>query len=98
MPVKSQTRKIGLININPLKSIQLLIIFSFVISGGSIPNTTDILGVQPRYHLRSGYAGLQIDEGSIINEVKSCLNEMVHILVKLKVKICVFVSLPVRNV
>ncbi|XP_063910969.1 LON peptidase N-terminal domain and RING finger protein 1 [Zophobas morio] len=28
----------------------------------SIPNTTDILGIQPRYHLRSGFAGLQINE------------------------------------
>ncbi|RZB39937.1 LON peptidase N-terminal domain and RING finger protein 2, partial [Asbolus verrucosus] len=28
----------------------------------SIPNTADILGIQPRYHLRSGFAGLQIDE------------------------------------
>lgn len=25
-----------------------------------VPNTEDILGVEPRYHLRSGYAGLQI--------------------------------------
>ncbi|XP_072400012.1 LON peptidase N-terminal domain and RING finger protein 3 [Diabrotica undecimpunctata] len=26
----------------------------------AVPNTVDILGVEPRYHLRSGYAGLQI--------------------------------------
>lgn len=26
----------------------------------SVPKTEDILGVEPRYHLRSGYAGLHI--------------------------------------
>jgi Lon protease-like protein len=33
----------------------------------TVPNTTDILGVEPRYHLRSGFAGLQINEANKIN-------------------------------
>lgn len=28
-----------------------------------VPNTEDILGIQPRYHLRSGYSGLQLKHG-----------------------------------
>ncbi|XP_008199510.3 LON peptidase N-terminal domain and RING finger protein 2 [Tribolium castaneum] len=32
------------------------------IAENTIPNTTDILGIQPRYHLRSGFAGLQISD------------------------------------
>nr|XP_023019065.1 LON peptidase N-terminal domain and RING finger protein 1 [Leptinotarsa decemlineata] len=30
-------------------------------SGVLVPNAVDILGVEPRYHLRSGYAGLQVN-------------------------------------
>ncbi|CAH1989069.1 unnamed protein product [Acanthoscelides obtectus] len=31
-------------------------------TGPKVPETVDILGVEPRYHLRSGYAGLQINK------------------------------------
>ncbi|KAG5875992.1 hypothetical protein JTB14_026197 [Gonioctena quinquepunctata] len=43
-------------------------------SGIKVPETVDILGVEPRYNLRSGYAGLQI-KSEIENEISHFIYE-----------------------
>ncbi|CAG9855662.1 unnamed protein product [Phyllotreta striolata] len=43
----------------------------------SVPNTEDILGIEPRYHLRSGYAGLQIkNENRIANYIHEPMDKL----------------------
>lgn len=41
----------------------------YLIAGIGVLNPGDILGIQPRYHLRSGFAGLQINEDYKINVI-----------------------------